>query len=176
MAKHKYLSILFLFFCGLMPFLAHWIMTTPMMLSFDKSLCKILEWCIAFIMFMNTHTCFTQFRLNMTSCVHPSISNPPCHINIWLSKMDKGSNMLRGAKNCVDFTKILQPHDFDWNCFRLHKYVFWNEWIHYPHFFHYQFFSPHVKTLFTLNNQCHTLGRKWDHCGGHWRLAKLIVC
>jgi hypothetical protein len=27
--------------------------------------------------------------------------------------MDEGSNMLRGAKDCVDFTRILQPHDFE---------------------------------------------------------------
>jgi hypothetical protein len=73
-----------------MPFLAHWIVITPMMLSFDKSLCKILEWCSAFIIFMNTHACFTRFHLNVTSCVHLSISSPPCHNNIWLSKMDEG--------------------------------------------------------------------------------------
>jgi hypothetical protein len=62
---------------------------------------------------MNSHACFTQFHLNVTSCVHLSLSSPPCHNNIWLSKMDEGSNMLRGVKDCVDSTKILQPHDFE---------------------------------------------------------------
>jgi len=33
------------------------------MLSLDKSLCKILKWCITFIMFMNAHANFTQFCL-----------------------------------------------------------------------------------------------------------------
>jgi hypothetical protein len=57
------------------------------MLSFDKSLCKILQWCTTFIMFMNAHVNFTQFCLKVTSCVHHSISGSPCCNKVQLSTM-----------------------------------------------------------------------------------------
>jgi hypothetical protein len=59
-----------------------------MMLSLDKSLWKIPEWCITFIMFINVRAYFKQFHLKVTNLVRFSIFDPPCrNINIWLSKM-----------------------------------------------------------------------------------------
>jgi hypothetical protein len=55
------------------------------MLSLDKSLCKIPKCCITFIMFMNAHANFTQFHLKATSCVCPSICSPPCCNKVQLS-------------------------------------------------------------------------------------------
>jgi hypothetical protein len=46
------------------------------MLSLEKSLCKILDWCITFIMFMNAHVNFTWFHLKVTSHVRLFISTP----------------------------------------------------------------------------------------------------
>ncbi len=59
------------------------------MLSLNKLLCKILEWRIAFIMFMNAHANFTWFHLKVTSCVHPSIFGPPYNNKVQLSIMAK---------------------------------------------------------------------------------------
>jgi hypothetical protein len=57
------------------------------MFSLNKSLCKIPQWCIAFIMFMNAHANFTWFCLKVTSCVRPFIFNPPYRSKVQLSIM-----------------------------------------------------------------------------------------
>ncbi len=40
-----------------------------MVLSFNKSLCKILQWCIAFMMFMNANANFTWFCCHFECCL-----------------------------------------------------------------------------------------------------------
>jgi hypothetical protein len=53
------------------------------MLSLDKSLYKIQQWCIAFIMLMNAlanFINFIRFCLKATNHVHPSLSSPPAII------------------------------------------------------------------------------------------------
>ncbi len=52
------------------------------MLSLNKLLSKIPQWCIAFIMFMNAHTNFTWFHLKVTSHVHISIFSSPYHNSV----------------------------------------------------------------------------------------------
>jgi hypothetical protein len=59
------------------------------MLSLDKSLCKIPQWCITFLMYMNAYANFTQFHLKVTSRVCPSISGPFCHDKVRSSIMGK---------------------------------------------------------------------------------------
>jgi hypothetical protein len=53
-------------------------------MSFDKSLWKKSQWCIAFMMFMNAHANFTRFHPKATSYVCQSILGPPCCKSIWL--------------------------------------------------------------------------------------------
>jgi hypothetical protein len=57
------------------------------MLSLDKLLCKIPQWCIAFIIFINAHANFTWFHLKAISHVCPSTSDPPCRNKAQLSIM-----------------------------------------------------------------------------------------
>jgi hypothetical protein len=47
------------------------------MLSLDKSLCKIPQWCTTFIMFMNAHANFAWFCLKAMNHLCPSIFDTP---------------------------------------------------------------------------------------------------
>jgi len=73
------------------------------MLSLDKLLCKIPQWCTAFIMFMNGHANFTWFILKVTSYVRPSMSGPLYCNKVQLSIM--------GNTSCCNPTFFVEfPH------------------------------------------------------------------